>query len=160
MLLYESHCHYNTAHKCLILCHATLGSNPELFEIAWLYYRDYNKSKGKSDSMLRQEVIAVTKSGETYTLAEFVGTEWSLIDAQWFICFHNNQNDDGHLLKLTGPRNVRICLLYLCWNYFIICLLFFTYLFNIPYFALFFFFYMQIQHHWLSLSIYILSTLL
>lgn len=94
-------------------------SNPELFEIAWLYYRDFNKSKGKSDSMLRQEVIAVTKSGETRTLAEFVGTEWSLIDAQWSICFHNNQNGDGHLLKLTGPRNVRICLLYLCWNYFI-----------------------------------------
>ncbi|XP_019173075.1 PREDICTED: glycine-rich domain-containing protein 2 isoform X2 [Ipomoea nil] len=76
-------------------------------EIISLQMRDFNKSKGKSDSVLRQEVIAVTKSGETRTLAEFVGTEWSLIDAQWSISFHNNQNGDGHLLKLTGPRNIR-----------------------------------------------------
>ncbi|VFQ99976.1 unnamed protein product [Cuscuta campestris] len=78
-------------------------------EIISLQMRDSHESKGNPDSMLRQEVVAVTKSGETCTLAEFQGTEWSLIDAEWSVCFHKqgDGHEDGHLLKLSGPRSIK-----------------------------------------------------
>ncbi|CAH9105479.1 unnamed protein product, partial [Cuscuta europaea] len=78
-------------------------------EIMSLQMRDFHECNGKPDYILRQEVIAVTKSGETRTLAEFRGTEWSLIDAELSICFQQNRDgdDDGHLFKLTGPQTVK-----------------------------------------------------
>ncbi|CAH9086841.1 unnamed protein product [Cuscuta epithymum] len=75
-------------------------------EIMNLQMRDFSKPKGMSDSMLMHEVIAVTKSGETQTLAKLQGREWSLIDSEWSICFHKNRDDDGRILKLTDGLRI------------------------------------------------------
>ncbi|CAH9086851.1 unnamed protein product [Cuscuta epithymum] len=62
-------------------------------------------SKGKSDSISKGEVIALTNFGDIFTLAELRGKEWSLVNCEWSICFPkatDDEKDDGHLLKMTG----------------------------------------------------------
>ncbi|XP_059644981.1 glycine-rich domain-containing protein 1 [Cornus florida] len=77
-------------------------------EVISLQLRDFKKAKEENNSISRKEVIGITKSGETCTLAEFVGTEWSLIDSQWSLQLQENFNKDGHLFELMGPRMVKL----------------------------------------------------
>lgn len=56
----------------------------------------------------RKEVIGITLSGETRTLAEFVGTGWSLMDSRWSLHLQKKSGDDGHLFELMGSRKVCI----------------------------------------------------
>lgn len=48
------------------------------------------------------------KSGETQTLAEFVGNGWSVMDNLWSFHLPNKCRDDGHLFEVTGTRTVCI----------------------------------------------------
>lgn len=77
-------------------------------EVISLQMRDFSKEKGRNDSILRKEVIGITESGEAHTLAEFEGTEWSLIDSQWSLQLQKISNKDGHLFELTGHRMVKL----------------------------------------------------
>lgn len=74
-------------------------------------FRDLKKSKGKNDSTLRKEVIGISRSGEVHSLAELVGEEWLLLDAQWSLQLQTSSSDDGHLFELAGHRNVSVYLL-------------------------------------------------
>lgn len=78
--------------------------------ICWLglYSRDSTKTKVKDKSILKKQVIGVLKSGETSTLAEFVGTRWSLMDSQWSLQLKKKSNEDVHLFELMGCRMVVI----------------------------------------------------
>ncbi|KAJ8544844.1 hypothetical protein K7X08_017427 [Anisodus acutangulus] len=76
-------------------------------EVISLQMRDSKKSKGKNDSTLHKEVIGISKSGEVHSLAELVGKEWLLLDAQWSLQLQTSSSDDGHLFELTGHRNVK-----------------------------------------------------
>uniref|UniRef100_A0A5B7BIP7 Glycine-rich domain-containing protein 1 n=1 Tax=Davidia involucrata TaxID=16924 RepID=A0A5B7BIP7_DAVIN len=77
-------------------------------EIISLQMRDFKKAKERDNSILRREVIGITQSGETHTLAEFVGTEWSLIDSQWSLQLQKKFNKDGHLFELMGPQMLKL----------------------------------------------------
>ncbi|CAN4090556.1 unnamed protein product [Withania somnifera] len=76
-------------------------------EVISLQMRDSKKSRGKSDSTLHKEVIGISKSGEVHSLAELVGKEWFLLDAQWSLQLQASSCDDGHLFELAGHRNVK-----------------------------------------------------
>ncbi|CAA3015352.1 Hypothetical predicted protein [Olea europaea subsp. europaea] len=78
-------------------------------EIINLQVRYSKKSKSKKNN-IRREVVGIPKSGETITLAEFVEKQWSLINSPWSLQLPCTNNDDGHLLELTGPRTVRLFL--------------------------------------------------
>ncbi|KAL3526954.1 hypothetical protein ACH5RR_011610 [Cinchona calisaya] len=77
-------------------------------EIINLKVRDFKKSKGKDDCMLRKEVISMIKSGATNTLAEFAGTEWLLMDSNWSLRVPGKVDVDGYLLELIGDRSVKL----------------------------------------------------
>lgn len=53
-------------------------------------------------------MIGITFSGEIHTLAEFVGTAWSLVDSQWSLHLQKKSGDNGHLFELMGSRKVCI----------------------------------------------------
>ncbi|KAI3462624.1 hypothetical protein Pfo_019287 [Paulownia fortunei] len=72
-----------------------------------LQMRDSKKSKGKIEGM-RREVVGTMESGEKCILAEFAESEWSIINSPWSLQLPNTNNDDGHLLELTGPQTVRL----------------------------------------------------
>lgn len=56
-------------------------------------------------------MIGVTTSRETITLAEFVGTGWSLMDYNWCLKFEKKSGKDGHLFELVGNRVVSMYIL-------------------------------------------------
>ncbi|KAF7809509.1 Glycine-rich domain-containing protein 1 [Senna tora] len=60
--------------------------------------------KGKDTWIPGKEVIGLMKSGETRTLAEFVGNGWSVMDNLWFFHLPNKCRDDGHLFEVTGTK--------------------------------------------------------
>ncbi|KAG5621273.1 hypothetical protein H5410_006491 [Solanum commersonii] len=76
-------------------------------EVTSLQMRDSKKSKGETDSTLHKEVVGVSKSSEVHSLAELVGKEWLLLDAQWSLQLQTSSSDDGHLFELAGQRNVK-----------------------------------------------------
>lgn len=78
---------------------------------SWLRCRDSKKSKGRNDSALHKEVIGISKSGEVHSLAELVGKECLLLDAQWSLQLQISSSNDGHLFELAGDRNVSVYLL-------------------------------------------------
>ncbi|XP_050365882.1 glycine-rich domain-containing protein 1 [Argentina anserina] len=59
----------------------------------------------KGTSVPRKEVVGITKSGKVCTLAECVGTSWSLIDTNWSL--HREKNSEGHLFLLKGKKMVK-----------------------------------------------------
>ncbi|XP_073057955.1 glycine-rich domain-containing protein 1-like isoform X1 [Primulina eburnea] len=56
----------------------------------------------------RRLVIGTTAAGETRTLAESVDSKWSMVNSPWFLQFPSSNNDDGHILQLSGPHIVRL----------------------------------------------------
>lgn len=71
-----------------------------------LQMRDLKKAR---DTWISgKEVIGLMKSGETRTLAEFVGNGWSVMDNFWFFHLPNKCRDDGHLFVVTGTRMVKV----------------------------------------------------
>lgn len=53
-----------------------------------------------------KEVIGITECGERFTLAEFVGTGWSLMNSQWLLQSSKNSNEDHHIFELVGNKMV------------------------------------------------------
>lgn len=75
--------------------------------ISGLDYRESGKAKMKENSISSKQVIGITKHGETHTVAEFLGTHWYLMNAQWVL--HNAEvGESGHLFDLKGDRTVCI----------------------------------------------------
>ncbi|KAL0450088.1 UNVERIFIED_CONTAM: Glycine-rich domain-containing protein 1 [Sesamum latifolium] len=72
-----------------------------------LQMRDLRKSKGKKECR-RRVVVGIMESGETCTLAESADSEWSMVNSPWSLKLPNINNDDGHILELTGPQTVRL----------------------------------------------------
>ncbi|KAK4261432.1 hypothetical protein QN277_004428 [Acacia crassicarpa] len=71
-----------------------------------LQMRDLKKAR---DTWISgKEVIGLMKSGETQTLAEFVGNGWSVMDNFWFFHLPNKCRDDDHLFVVTGTRLVKV----------------------------------------------------
>ncbi|XP_073151115.1 glycine-rich domain-containing protein 1-like [Henckelia pumila] len=56
----------------------------------------------------RKQVIGTTAAGETRTLAKFVDSEWSMVNSPWFLQLPSSNDDDGHILQLSGPHIVRL----------------------------------------------------
>ncbi|ESR39448.1 hypothetical protein CICLE_v10024875mg [Citrus x clementina] len=96
-------------------------------EVISLQMRDPKKEKGGDNCTLKKQVIGVTESGETITLAEMVETGWSVMDCCWSL--KKKSSKEGHLFELLGNRMVCIYhvlaslqspLSYLsgpCWNF-------------------------------------------
>ncbi|CAL0314136.1 unnamed protein product [Lupinus luteus] len=55
-----------------------------------------------------KEVVALMKSGETYTLAESKENGWSVMDDLWLFHLPNKSTNDSHLFELTGPKMVKV----------------------------------------------------
>ncbi|KAL6225041.1 hypothetical protein ACLB2K_003893 [Fragaria x ananassa] len=68
-------------------------------------YRDAEMEEVKGISVPKKEVVGITKSGKICTLAECVGTGWSLIDSHWSL--HCEKNSEGHLFLLKGKKMVK-----------------------------------------------------
>lgn len=90
-----------------------------MFWLLFCYgYRDLKTVKERNDKFPRKEVIGITESGETRTLAKFLGAEWSLMDSQWSAQLPKNTNIEGHFFELMGHRMVSIfCYFHVSDNY-------------------------------------------
>ncbi|XP_065873751.1 glycine-rich domain-containing protein 1 [Euphorbia lathyris] len=77
-------------------------------EIISLQMRGSNKTTEKDKSIQKKQVIGATKSGETHALAEFVGTQWSLMDSQWSLQLKAKSNEVGHLFEHIGSRMIKL----------------------------------------------------
>ncbi|KAG2696055.1 hypothetical protein I3760_07G041000 [Carya illinoinensis] len=76
-------------------------------EVLSLQMRDSSQDKAGENCIHRKEVIGIMASGETRTLAEFVGTGWSLMDSHWSLQFQKKSSDDGHIFELAGNRTIK-----------------------------------------------------
>nr|XP_017218219.1 PREDICTED: glycine-rich domain-containing protein 1-like isoform X1 [Daucus carota subsp. sativus]XP_017218220.1 PREDICTED: glycine-rich domain-containing protein 1-like isoform X1 [Daucus carota subsp. sativus] len=72
-----------------------------------LQMRDNRKLKRADNELLKKEVIGITESGETRTLAKLVGTKWSLIDSSWSVRILTSVDIGVPFFELTGHRTVR-----------------------------------------------------
>ncbi|XP_073288956.1 glycine-rich domain-containing protein 1-like isoform X2 [Primulina huaijiensis] len=72
-----------------------------------LKIRGFKKFKGKK-TIVRRKLVGIMQSGETCLLAEFADSKWAFVNSPWFLKFPNSKEDDGHLLELFGPQNVRL----------------------------------------------------
>lgn len=77
-------------------------------EITSLQMRDSTKEKERNNCALRKEVFGITKSGETRTLAEFVGKTWSLMESQWSFQLGKKSSKGDHLFELIGNKVVKL----------------------------------------------------
>ncbi|GMY12340.1 glycine-rich domain-containing protein 1 [Fagus crenata] len=72
-----------------------------------MHFRESKKEKAKEKCIPRKEVVGIMSSGETCTLAEVVGTGWSLMDSQWSLHLQKKSSVDGPLFELKGSRMVK-----------------------------------------------------
>ncbi|EOA16038.1 hypothetical protein CARUB_v10004166mg [Capsella rubella] len=73
-------------------------------EVISLQMRNSNDAAPKAD---KRQVIGVKECGETYVLAEYDGTFWSLLDSKWSLKQTGNPGVDGPLFELSGTRMVK-----------------------------------------------------
>lgn len=74
--------------------------------------RNLRKPRGRN-GLRKRVVVGITETGKTSVLAAFAGLKWSMVNSPWSLKFPNANNDDGHLLEMTGPYTVRALHLYL-----------------------------------------------
>lgn len=77
-------------------------------EVMSLQMREVKMGKGKDNKTKTKEVICVANSGETRSIAELVGAEWSFKDSQWSLKLEKSSNKDGHIFEFTGERSVKL----------------------------------------------------
>ncbi|XP_038997497.1 glycine-rich domain-containing protein 2-like isoform X4 [Hibiscus syriacus] len=77
-------------------------------EVIRLQMRESGMAKMKESSLSRKQVIGISKHGETLTVAEFLGTHWSLMNSQWVLQHSDEADENGHLFDLKGNRMVCI----------------------------------------------------
>ncbi|KZV58438.1 hypothetical protein F511_22122 [Dorcoceras hygrometricum] len=89
-------------------------SRTRVFDIAGvlvmsLQMRSSKKFMGNKGGQ-RRRLIGTTAAGETLTLAESADSGWSMVNSPWFLNLPsvNDDDDDGHILQLTGPHSVRL----------------------------------------------------
>lgn len=68
--------------------------------------RNSEKEKARENHGLKKEVIGTMKSGETHTLAETLGTGWSLMNSHWSLHPSKNSGGDCHTFELVGNKMV------------------------------------------------------
>ncbi|PON38888.1 Glycine-rich domain-containing protein-like [Parasponia andersonii] len=71
-----------------------------------LQTRNPEKAKVKENCCPLKEVIGMTSS-EKRTLAEFVGTGWSLMNSQWSLHPCKNSSGDSRIFELVGDKMVK-----------------------------------------------------
>ncbi|XP_047325052.1 glycine-rich domain-containing protein 1-like [Impatiens glandulifera] len=76
-------------------------------EIISLQMRDKKETKGSNNFNMSKEVVGITKSGETQHLAEFNGSEWSLLDYKWSFQLQKGSRAHGDLIDLKGHRMIK-----------------------------------------------------
>ncbi|GMI67977.1 GLYCINE RICH DOMAIN PROTEIN 2 [Hibiscus trionum] len=79
-------------------------------EVIRLQMRESGMAKMKEDGLSRKQVIGITKHGETHTVAEFLGTHWSLMNSQWVLQHSDKDSENGPLFDLNGNRMVKVFL--------------------------------------------------
>ncbi|XP_010432017.1 PREDICTED: glycine-rich domain-containing protein 2-like [Camelina sativa] len=72
-------------------------------EVISLQIRNSNDAAPKAD---RRQVIGVKECGETYVLAEYDGSFWSLLDSKWSLKQTSDPTKDGPMFELSGTRMV------------------------------------------------------
>ncbi|KAL2927075.1 Glycine-rich domain-containing protein 1, partial [Bienertia sinuspersici] len=77
-------------------------------DVLSLQMRDLRNDITRSNPELLKEVLYVTNSGETHTLAEFKRNEWYIKGANCSSKLHKTSGNDGHLFELVGDRMVRL----------------------------------------------------
>ncbi|XP_019088284.1 PREDICTED: glycine-rich domain-containing protein 2-like isoform X2 [Camelina sativa] len=73
-------------------------------EVISLQMRNSNDATPKAD---RRQVIGVKECGETYVLAEYDGSFWSLLDSKWSLKQTSDPTKDGPMFELSGTRMVK-----------------------------------------------------
>lgn len=76
-----------------------------------LWFRDSKNATAGDTPVSTREVIGVTKSLETITLAESADNGWSLLDNDWRLKLEKKSGKDGHLFELMGNTMVSIYIL-------------------------------------------------
>nr|AWW15255.1 hypothetical protein [Leavenworthia alabamica] len=74
-------------------------------ELISLQMRNSNDKAPKSG---RRQVIGVKECGETYVLAEYDGSFWSLLDSKWSLKQISNGETYGPLFEISGTRMVKV----------------------------------------------------
>ncbi|XP_062100865.1 glycine-rich domain-containing protein 1 [Humulus lupulus] len=72
-----------------------------------LQIRNIERAKARENSYARKEVIGMMKSGEMHTLAEFIGTGWSLMNCQWSLHPCKKSSGDCCIFELVGDKMVK-----------------------------------------------------
>uniref|UniRef100_A0A2P2LCG4 Glycine-rich domain-containing protein 1 n=1 Tax=Rhizophora mucronata TaxID=61149 RepID=A0A2P2LCG4_RHIMU len=80
-------------------------------EVIRLQIRDSTEVKTKHQGIAKKDVIGLTESGDTHTLAEFRGAKWSLMNSQWCLQRTKKFSEYDHLFELVGHRMVALCCL-------------------------------------------------
>ncbi|KAL2904120.1 Glycine-rich domain-containing protein 2 [Bienertia sinuspersici] len=73
-----------------------------------LKLRDFSKDITRSTHGLLKEVLYITNSSETHTLAELQGNEWVIKGSHGSWKLHYTSENDGHIFDLIGNKMVRI----------------------------------------------------
>ncbi|KAL2939092.1 Glycine-rich domain-containing protein 1 [Bienertia sinuspersici] len=77
------------------------------YDVLSLQMRDYSKDITSTPALLK-EVLHITDSGETHTLAEFHGKEWLIKGSHGSLKLHCTSGNDGHFFELLGHKMVRL----------------------------------------------------
>ncbi|KAJ4880187.1 Glycine-rich domain-containing protein 2 [Raphanus sativus] len=72
-------------------------------EVMSLQMRNANDAAPKSDA---RQVVGAKGSGESYVLAEYDGSYWSLLDSKWSL--KQITERDGSLFEIMGERTVKV----------------------------------------------------
>ncbi|RWR77881.1 glycine-rich domain-containing protein 1 [Cinnamomum micranthum f. kanehirae] len=67
-----------------------------------------NSKEAKTGIAKREVVGVIGWSGETRILAEFMETQWALLDSNWSLQLDKRSEEDGHILKLRGNHLVKL----------------------------------------------------
>ncbi|KAM7275109.1 hypothetical protein ACFE04_016975 [Oxalis oulophora] len=77
-------------------------------EVMNLQMRESAQAKSREGSFPTKQVVGITKSDETHTLAEFDGTKWSLMYSDGCLQLQKKAKEEGYVLELAGNRMLKI----------------------------------------------------
>ncbi|KAL2931355.1 Glycine-rich domain-containing protein 1 [Bienertia sinuspersici] len=86
----------------------TCVTNTSGTEVLSLQMRDLSNDMTRSTPELLKEVVYITESGETHTLAGFKGNEWSINGTDCSSKLLKASENDGYLFELVGHGLVRL----------------------------------------------------
>lgn len=75
-----------------------------------VHLRDSTTAEVRNKELIKREVIGMTASGETFVLAEFSETAWSLMNSNWLLQLQSKfSSEKEKIFELSGSRKVSIC---------------------------------------------------